>query len=311
MKRTPTPSSVAILLCSYQGESYIEDQLVSLIEQTHPRWRLFISDDGFRDRTLRIIQQFKLHHQINLQLFKGPKQGFAQNFIGLTKHPKVKSTYYAWADQDDIWRKRKLERAVRWLDRQPASLPLLYCSRTLLVDHLNRYMQPTPIFKQPKTFKNALTQNIAGGNTMVFNEKARQLFIKAAQHKNIPAHDWLMYQVVTACGGVVHYDETPSLRYRQHTKNMIGHNMGFKAGIARIRHILGGRYHTSNHNNIKALGLIYNHMTPQNRFTLDAFKVAGSASLVKRLLFLKRSGVYRHTFLQTLGLYIAVIVRKF
>jgi glycosyltransferase involved in cell wall biosynthesis len=310
MKRTPTPSSVAILLCSYQGESYIEDQLVSLIEQTYPHWRLFISDDGSRDRTLKIIQQFKLRHQINLHLFKGPGKGFAQNFIGLTRRPQVKSTYYAWADQDDIWRKRKLEKAIRWLDRQPASLPLLFCSRTVLVDDLNRYIQPTFPFKNPKAFQNALVQNIAGGNTMVFNEKARQLFIKAAQHKNIPAHDWLMYQVVTACGGIVHYDEKPTLRYRQHTKNMIGMNVGVQARVNRFKLMLRGRYQTWNRHNIKALGLIYGHMTPQNRFTLGAFEAAGSASLVKRLLFLKRSGVYRQTFLDNIGLILSALLNK-
>jgi len=310
MKRTSTPSSVAILLCSYQGELYIEDQLVSFIEQTHPRWRLFISDDGSRDRTLKIIQRFKLHHQIKLQLFKGPKQGFAQNFIDLTRRPQVKSTYYAWADQDDIWRKRKLEKAVRWLDRQPASLPLLFCSRTLLVDDLNRYIQPTFPFRKPKAFQNALVQNIAGGNTMVFNEKARQLFIKAAQHKNIPAHDWLMYQVVTACGGIVHYDEKPTLRYRQHTKNMIGMNVGVQAPVSRLKLMLRGRYQTWNYHNTKALGLIYGHMTTQNQFTLDAFKSAGSASLVKRLLFLKKSGVYRQTFLENIGLILGALLNK-
>jgi glycosyltransferase involved in cell wall biosynthesis len=310
MKRTSTPSSVAILLCSYQGELYIEDQLVSFIEQTHPRWRLFISDDGSRDRTLKIIQRFKLHHQIKLQLFKGPKQGFAQNFIDLTRRPQVKSTYYAWADQDDIWRKRKLEKAVRWLDRQPASLPLLFCSRTLLVDDLNRYIQPTFPFRKPKAFQNALVQNIAGGNTMVFNEKARQLFIKAAQHKNIPAHDWLMYQVVTACGGIVHYDEKPTLRYRQHTKNMIGMNVGVQARVSRLKLMLRERYQTWNYHNTKALGLIYGHMTTQNQFTLDAFKSAGSASLVKRLLFLKKSGVYRQTFLGNIGFVLGALLNK-
>ncbi|CAM8436354.1 glycosyltransferase [Candidatus Methylopumilus universalis] len=308
MKRTP--SSVAILLCSYQGESYIEDQLLSFIEQTYPHWRLFISDDGSRDRTLKIIQQFKLHHQIKLHLFKGPKHGFAQNFIGLTKRPQVKSTYYAWADQDDIWRKRKLEKAIWWLDRQPASLPLLFCSRTLLVDDLNRYIQLTFPFKKPKTFQNALVQNIAGGNTMVFNEKARQLFLEAAQHKNISAHDWLIYQVVTACGGIVHFDEKPSLRYRQHTKNMVGMNGGVKARVNRVKLMLQGQYQTWNYNNTKALGLIYSHMTAQNRVTLDTFKAAGSASLVKRLLFLKQSGVYRQTFLENIGLILSALLNK-
>jgi len=310
MKLASTPPSVAILLCSHRGELYIEDQLASLLEQTYPHWRLFISDDGSRDRTLKIIQQFKLHHQIKLHLFKGPKQGFAQNFIGLTRRPQAKSTYYAWADQDDIWRKRKLERAVRWLDRQPSSLPLLYCSRTLLVDHLNRFIQPTPLFKQPKTFKNALVQNIAGGNTMVFNEKARQLFMRASRDKKVLAHDWLMYQVVTGCGGLVHYDEKARLRYRQHTQNMFGTNVGFKARITRIRLMLGGSYHTWNNLNLRALAFIYPDMTEQNQITFNRFIGLRKASLVKRLWLLRKSGLYRQGFLDNLGLYITAFIGK-
>ena len=308
MKRTPSP--VAILLCTYQGESYIEDQLASFIEQTYPHWRLFISDDGSRDRTLKIIGQFKARHTLRLNYFKGPGKGFAGNFISLTRQPQVKSTYYAWADQDDIWQKRKLERAVRWLDRQPTSLPLLYCSRTLLVDHLNRYIQPTLIFKKPKTFKNALVQNIAGGNTMVFNEKARQLFMRASRDIKVLAHDWLMYQLVTACGGLVHYDESPSLRYRQHSKNSIGHNVGFKARINRVSHILMGRYHKWNSLNLRTLSFIYPHMTEQNQIIFNHFVKIRSVSLLRRLLLLKQCGIYRQTFLENLGLYIAVIIGK-
>jgi hypothetical protein len=178
------------------------------------------------------------------------------------------------------------------------------------VDDLNRYIQPTLGFKKPRTFQNALVQNIAGGNTMVFNEMARQLFIKATQHKNIRAHDWLMYQVVTACGGIVHYDERPTLRYRQHTKNMIGMNVGLKARVSRFKLMLLGRYRTWNYHNMEALGLIYSHMTTQNQFTLDAFKAAGSASLVKRLLFLKQSGVYRQTCLENIGLILSALLNK-
>jgi hypothetical protein len=145
---------------------------------------------------------------------------------------------------------------------------------------------------------------------MVFNEKARQLFMKASRDKKVPAHDWLMYLVVTGCGGVVHYDETPSLRYRQHSKNMIGHNVGFKARMNRIRQILGGRYRTWNTLNLRVLPFIYPDMTEQNQITLNHFTKLRSASLWRRLWLLRQSGVYRHTFLENLGLYIAVIIGK-
>ncbi|EDK72391.1 glycosyl transferase, group 2 family protein [candidate division TM7 genomosp. GTL1] len=59
-----------------------------------------------------------------------------------------------------------------------------------------------------------MVQNVAGGNTMVFNNAARRLLIAAGSDVDVVAHDWWVYIVVSACGGRVHYDSRPSLRYR-------------------------------------------------------------------------------------------------
>ena len=310
MKQTSSLNSIAILLCSYEGEKYIEKQLISITSQTYPNWKLFISDDGSKDRTLSIIQKFKVRQKVHLQIYKGPEKTFASNFISLTKRPEIKSNYYAWADQDDIWNKRKLEKAIGWLNHQSSSRPLLYCSRTIFVDHMNRYIKPSPLFKKPKTFQNALVQNIAGGNTMIFNEKARQLFIKSTKNREFFAHDWLMYQLVTACGGIVYFDEKPRLRYRQHTNNSIGMNNTIEAKIKHLKFIWQGKYRVWNSQNIDALDQIYNHMTTKNQITFDHFKKLKKTSLLKRFLFFKKSGIYRQTFLQNISLVLTVFLNK-
>ena len=310
MKQTSSLNSIAILLCSYEGEKYIEEQLVSITSQTYPKWKLFISDDGSQDRTLRIIQKFKVRKKIDLEIYEGPNKTFASNFISLTKRPEIKSTYYAWADQDDIWNKRKLEKAIKWLNHQSSTRPLLYCSRTIFVDHMNRYIKPSPLFKKPKIFQNALVQNIAGGNTMIFNEKARQLFIKATKHKDIPAHDWLMYQIVTACNGIVGYDEKPSIRYRQHSQNMIGMNTGIMARIRRMKLLLQGQFQTWNIQNTNALDNIFQNMTLKNQIIFDRFRKLRKTSLFKRYLLFKKSGVYRQTIAQNIGLKIGILLNK-
>jgi glycosyltransferase involved in cell wall biosynthesis len=310
MKSQRKNSTVAVLLCAYQGEVYIEDQLVSFIEQTYPHWQLYISDDDSRDHTLKIIKRFNFKNNLRPLIFKGPKKGFASNFIDLTKRPSIKADFYAWSDQDDIWQKTKLERAIQWLDNQPSSLPVLYCSITTLVDDLNRYIGTSQIFKEPKTFQNALVQNIAGGNTMIFNEKARQLFIEASKNSAICAHDWLMYQVVTSCGGVILFDEMPSILYRQHSSNIIGNNMSIKSRINRVKQMLQGRFRTWNNQNIYALDNVYNNMTVKNKMIFDHFKMLKKASLLKRFLLYKKSGIYRQTFLQNLGLLVAIIFNK-
>lgn len=310
MKQTSSLSSIAILLCSYEGEKYIEEQLISITLQTYPNWKLFISDDGSKDRTLSIIQKFKARQRKILEIFEGPEKTFASNFISLTKRPEIKSTYYAWADQDDIWNKKKLEKAIRWLNHQSSSRPLLYCSRTILVDHMNRFIKPSPLFKKSKTFQNALVQNIAGGNTMIFNEKARQLFIKSSKNREIFAHDWLMYQIITACGGIIYYDEKPRLRYRQHANNVLAMSNNIEAKIRHLKSIWQDKYRVWNSQNIDALDQIYNHMTIQNQIIFGHFKKLKKTSIFKRFLFFKKSGIYRQTFLQNISLVLTVLLNK-
>jgi hypothetical protein len=105
-------------------------------------------------------------------------------------------------------------------------MPAVYGSRTSLIDSEGQTIGVSPLFRKPPAFANALVQNIAGGNTMVFNEPARQLLIKAGGAVDVPSHDWWLYLLATAGGGTVHYDTWCSVRYRRHERNLVGLNIG-------------------------------------------------------------------------------------
>ena len=88
-----------------------------------------------------------------------------------------------------------------WLQTVPRGTPALYGARTLLIDPEGAYLGRSPLFCRPPTFRNALVQNIAGGNTMVFNEAARRLLMAAGSAVQVPSHDWWLYLLTTAGGG--------------------------------------------------------------------------------------------------------------
>ena len=50
-------SEISILLASYNGERYIEQQLLSLIGQTYKEWQLYVRDDGSKDETVTIVRR--------------------------------------------------------------------------------------------------------------------------------------------------------------------------------------------------------------------------------------------------------------
>jgi len=310
-EKQETFPEVAILLCTFQGQRFLHEQLASIESQSLKAWTLLVSDDGSSDNTLDILQEYQkawCRGQLNLQ--SGPRQGFAANFLSLTCQADIKTDFYAYADQDDIWEAEKLERAVNWLKTIPADVPALYCSRTRLVDEENRTLGFSPLFKRPPCFANALMQNIGGGNTMVFNHATRKLLCQAGKDIEVVSHDWWAYIFVSACGGKVHYDPYPSVRYRQHENNLVGCNNSWRARFFRMRLLAQGRFRQWNTINIKALQHLEQMMSPEHRQTLSLFAQAREHSIFRRLFTLKRSGVRRQSMAGHMSLFVAALLGK-
>jgi glycosyltransferase involved in cell wall biosynthesis len=300
---------VAILLSTYRGQHYLAEQLDSFSAQTHSDWEVWASDDGSADGTLEILDAYqKKWPDGKLSVRAGPAQGFAANFLALTCDDRIRADYYAYSDQDDIWHPDKLERAVRWLERVAPGRPALYCSRTRLVDSDNRELGLSPMFGAPG-FANALVQNIAGGNTMVFNHAARVL-LRAAAGIPIVYHDWWAYMAVTGCGGEVFCDPVPTLRYRQHGANLVGVDVSWRARCQRLLQVWQGQHRDWNSAYISALRKLEDRLTPESRTILNRFARARETSLLPRLINFCRSGVYRHTRLGQISLVFAAIFRR-
>lgn len=304
-------SCVALLLTTFNGERFIEQQLASIVKQTHRNWRLYVSDDGSGDATLSILRRYQ--EQLGterIRIFNGPQKGFAQNFLSLIRHPQVQGDYFAFSDQDDTWFEDKLERGLAALAATPQTLPAIYCSRTRLVDELGRMIGFSPLFDRAPSFRNALVQNLAGANTMLLNNGARELLARTATDVQVVSHDWLAYLLVSGCGGRVIYDPEPTLDYRQHGANLIGSNSSFRERILRIRMMLGGTFREWNQQNLRVLDCCRGKLEGNNRLALEYFELARNAGLLRRLYLLNKAGVYRQTWLGNIGLILAASIRR-
>jgi glycosyltransferase involved in cell wall biosynthesis len=303
--------TATILLCTLNGERFLGEQLASLDAQTLTHWRLVVSDDGSTDRTRSILQAFKRAHAPGrVEIVDGPRRGAPANFLFLACRQNPTSEYYAFCDQDDIWEADKLARAIAFLEQEPPGVPALYGSRTSLIDESGKKIGLSPLFPKRPAFRSALVQSIAGGNTMVFNRKARDLLAFCGPGVTVPSHDWWLYQVTSACGGKVRYDDWPSLRYRQHNQNVIGSNMGFAARLRRLRMLGQGRFRAWSDLNVVALTRLRPRMSAENRQIFDLFRRARQQPLLQRAMMFAQAGVYRQTLLGNLGLAAAVVLKK-
>jgi glycosyltransferase involved in cell wall biosynthesis len=292
---------VTILLCTLNGERFLAEQLASLERQTFKNWELIASDDGSWDRTKSILLAFqKSFEPGRVEIIDGPRRGASANFLFLSCAENLVSEYYAFCDQDDVWDAAKLERAIDALERTDPGIPALYGSRTRLVDEAGNEIGFSPLFHRKPGFRSALVQSIAGGNTMVFNQKARELVMFCGADVDVPSHDWWLYQVTSACDGQVHYDGYPSVRYRQHGHNVIGSNMGWTAFMHRLHMVRQGRFRHWEDLNVAALTRLRPRMSAENRRIFDLFRKARHEPLLRRATIFAQSGVYRRILLGNL-----------
>ncbi|WP_292324865.1 glycosyltransferase family 2 protein [Mesorhizobium sp.] len=302
---------VAVLLGTKDGAAFIDEQLSSLLAQSWPAIDLWVSDDGSADGTRSIVEAWRPRwDKGSLTLVDGPRKGFAANFRSMIVDPRIDADYYAFCDQDDIWEADRLESAIRWMEALDAEMPLLFCSRTATISETGVPAGHSPLFRRPPSFRNALVQSIAGGNTMLLNRAARMLLAKASARAEFVSHDWWAYLIITAAGGKVRYEPRPLVRYRQHGANLVGANVSWKARLSRLGRLFQGQFATWTDSNLTGLAANRDLLTREAALCLRLFIRARKGNVFRRFSLLSKSGVYRQTLMGTLGLYLAFLWRR-
>src|SRR5271168_832941 len=94
---------VCILLATYNGEQFLKEQLDSILAQRGVRTVIYVSDDGSRDQTVRVIEEMARKATDIVVLPPVANSGSAaRNFIRLCSDvPVAGFDYVAFADQDD------------------------------------------------------------------------------------------------------------------------------------------------------------------------------------------------------------------
>lgn len=219
---------IQILLATYNGERFLEQQLESIINQTHMNWELIIHDDGSTDKTIDIILRFCNNHPTQIKLLNDGVQlrNAKDNFGHLIKNSTA--NYIAFSDQDDIWLPQKLELCIQTLrtaEEENNSLPIIVHSDLTVVDNKGNLiceslwkMQKTrPIEKYEESI---LVNNFVTGCTMLCNRRAIE------NSTPIPPsaimHDWWITLKTLQSGGRVISIDKPLVLYRQHDQNTIG-----------------------------------------------------------------------------------------
>lgn len=233
---------VAILLATYNGERWLDQQLDSLLAQQGVEVTIFVSDDASTDATRTCLLS---RHDERIRLLP-PVARFgsaAGNFFRLLRDVDFSGfDAVSLSDQDDIWHADKLQRALALMASQQVDavsgnvLAFWPDGRELLLRK-----------NQPQRAWDHFFEAAGPGCTYVLSPALaaslqQVLRIRAAAMSRISLHDWFIYCHARTQGFRWYIDARPAMHYRQHDGNVIGANQGLAAARDRLRRILSGWY---------------------------------------------------------------------
>ena len=302
---------ISILMCINGYNPFLDEQLKSICDQSYKKFDLIISDDGKKKLGKDYLKDYQ--DKIKIRYIEGPQKGFAQNFLSLIYDEKIKSDFYAFCDQDDIWFPDKLKLSLKKsLDMDYLNMPTLFCTSSILIDENKKKIGRSLVFNRKPSFANSILQNIASGNTMFFNNKLKDVFLKQINIdilSKIYSHDWLLYQIATLFDGKVVYDDYPSVFYRQHRNNLIGYKKDLKTYLLKINSLFKNEYYNLHQKHYEILLQVAKKNKIKNEDLIN-FKKIRSGFILNRLYYFAKSNIRKLTLIQNLFLFISIIFKK-
>ena len=215
---------VDILLATYNGEKYLEAQLDSILTQTYSNFRLLISDDYSTDATREILQRYKNKDDRIILYYQDKNLGVVKNFEFLLN--KVDNNYYMLSDQDDIWKKDKIEKSLKKIEETGAGL--VYSDLEVVDENLNVIYESywklkgfTKRANKYNTFESFYLNNYVTGCTIISRKEFIKDILPLPNLSKYVLHDYWITLMVSQKSKVVSISE-PLIKYRQHKNNKIG-----------------------------------------------------------------------------------------
>lgn len=294
-------------MSTFNGGRWIGEQLNSFLQQSHPYWTLWVSDDGSNDDTRAQLETFSRNNPGRLaRILDGPRQGSAANFLNLLCHPDLPLGVVALSDQDDVWMPNKLARAIEQLSMAGPDA-CVWSARYMIISKERQTARASAVWSRGPSLQNALVQNILSGHTLTLNPAALALVRRAGRQK-VPHHDWWIYLIMMACGARALVDREIVLYYRQHDANTVGGRSSVVARYKRFVALMNGELGTWVSENIQSLQSIHDlPITASAAEVLQRWQGNGPVNRLCRLYGLK---IHRQSRSETAMLYLAAILRK-
>jgi glycosyltransferase involved in cell wall biosynthesis len=209
---------VSVVLCAYNGASFIAEQLKSICNQTYRNLEIIIVDDSSTDDTISVIEkQQNIDNRIKLYQNQN-NLGYNKNFERAFQ--LATGSYIAIADQDDVWHTEKIAIMMNQLWQE--NTVLVHCASARF-ENTNApklhavSLKNSYIGNDPRCF---FLFNLISGHNIIFKSTLLTQLIP------FPAgvyYDWWL-NVVACCNGKINATDQVLVYQRMHDQNATVHN---------------------------------------------------------------------------------------
>jgi hypothetical protein len=219
----------SVAMCTYNGADFLSAQLASIAEQTRPPDELIICDDASTDATRALIESFARTSPFPVSLFFYDENvGLVKNFeraIGLCTGDVI-----ALSDQDDVWRKEKLQAIAAAFEANP-KVGLVFSDAELVNEDLKPLGEriwnavgfdahKQKLIRDGRSLDVLINGWTVTGATMAFRSEYVKLALPIPTNIAM-IHDGWIALTIAAVSDVV-FIEQPLIQYRQHERQQIG-----------------------------------------------------------------------------------------
>lgn len=230
---------VLIIMCSFNGEEYIGQQIESIMQQDYEDFMLRIIDDGSSDNTINIVEDYikKYPQRIEIICRDLPTGSACANFLqSINEARNTEAEYYMLSDQDDVWLPGKMSEMVRDIQTEEqklcSNIPILVHSDVMVADEkLNVISNSRARYIGGKynnlSMGELLIDNRVVGGSVIFNKALIDKLY--TMPKSAIMHDYWLAMCALGLGRLCYVDK-PLYYYRRHTGNV---SYLKKSGISR------------------------------------------------------------------------------
>ena len=298
---------VDILLASYNGERYIEAQLLSLICQSFRDWRLLVHDDGSTDATIEVIKKWNLIDS-RIQLIEDDVicGGAAKNFMHLIK--RANADYVMFCDQDDIWFDNKIEIMLNSIQKKQKNIPQIVYSGGYVWKPKHGISGKIPLVTPKKIEQLLFLNGGQNGCTAIFNRA--MCIVLSKWERDLAMHDHLLHLAGLSLGEV-EYVSLPLMLYRQHENTVTSETVTSARDIKGIiRRSMNAVVYKKHYDTIQNFYCFYkNIIRPHSLRKIEIFLKLPQLKKIHRLMVIWRE---QYQLLNTrVRLLIKILVRPY